>query len=205
MTASSNRFKSYLSTITHLPEDEWDKIVDYLVVKEYSDGEMIHCQGEVFDKISFLNCGLARSYLIDHEGKDFTWSLHFNDHESNIKNLFITDYASFINLEPSQLYFEALADTEVIEIKKDDIDSLYAVSHFWANIGRMISERAYHFTHHRTLSLLSKTAKQRYKALLEENSSLLKIVPQYYIASYLGITPQSLSRIKKEMNITICE
>lgn len=204
MPKSIDSFKSHLSNIVPIPEKEWARILGYLSTKRYKSKELIHPQGKAFDKIMFLYKGLARSYLINHEGRDFTWSIHFNDAASNIKNIFITDYASFIKSEPSALFFEALEDTEVIVINKNDINSLYSVSHYWANMGRIISESAYYFTHHRTLSLLSKSAKERYISLAKENPSFLRIVPQYYVASYLGITPQSLSRIKKELQVIIC-
>ncbi|MES9881067.1 MAG: Crp/Fnr family transcriptional regulator [Sedimenticola sp.] len=198
-------FKSYISELSPISEVEWNRSVSLCNIKKYNEKEIIHSQGEVSDSIMFLCDGLARSYLIDTEGRDFTWSVHFNAPESNIKNLFVVDYASFIKSEPSKLGFEALQNTTVVKINKEDVYSLYSSSHYWSNIGRVISEMAYYFTHHRTLSLLTQSAKERYENLVSENISFIENVPQYYVASYLGITPQSLSRLKKEVRITKCE
>lgn len=175
------------------------------VLLKYSAQEFIHHAGEVFEHILFLNSGIARSYFINKEGREFTWSLHYNEAESRIQNYFIVDYASFICNESSHLYFEALTDIEVVVLKRTLINELYSQSHEWANIGRKISEAAYYHTHHRSLSLLTCTAKERYLQLLEDSPSVFSIVPQFYIASYLEITAQSLSRLKKELSITICE
>ncbi len=205
MNESLEQFKNYIDSLSPIPDAEWDRVSTLCSIKNYAKNEIIFAQGEISDSVMFLCDGLARSYLIDTEGRDFTWSIHYNAPESNIKNLFIVDYASFVRSEPSELTFESLEDTTVVAIKATDANSLYSDSHYWANLGRIISEAAYYSTHHRTLSLLTKSAKERYMALMSESPSFLDIVPQYYVASYLGITPQSLSRIKKEIEITKCE
>jgi CRP-like cAMP-binding protein len=107
------------------------------------------------------------------------------------------DYASFLHNEPSSLYFETLSDIETLVLKKIDLEHLYETSHYWANFGRLISEKVYYFTHHRSLSQLTLPAKERYHRFIKENPALLSKIPQHHIAAYLGITPQSLSRLKK--------
>lgn len=94
---------------------------------------------------------------------------------------------------------------EVVCIAKEEVDRLYAQSATWATIGRLIAESAYHHTHHRALSLLTQTAAERYRQLVEEHPGLLEIAPQHYVASYLGVTPQSLSRIRRQTGVTKCE
>ena len=205
MAGNIDKLKDYLSRTTSLDEQEWKRVEMSLTVKTYKRGEVIHQQGSPLNKVVFINSGLARSHLIDSEGREFTWSIHFNDKESKIENLFIIDFASFIRSSPSQIHFEAVEDTEVVEIKKGDLKLWYKESLYWANIGRILTENAYCFTRDRSFSLLTKTATERYKRLMDENPSFLNRVSQHHIASYLGVTPQSLSRIRKELGITKCE
>lgn len=205
MAGNTSELKKYLLCTTNLQEKEWDRIKGSLTVKIYKKGEIIHQQGDPLNKVLFINSGLARSHLMDSEGREFTWSIHFNDKESKIENLFIIDFASFIRSSPSQIHFEAVEDTEVVEIKKEDLKLWYQESLYWANVGRILAESAYCFTRDRSFSLLSKTATERYKLLMDETPSFLNRGSQYHIASYLGVTPQSLSRIRKELGVTKCE
>lgn len=205
MARNKGELKDYLSRTTSLQEKEWERVKSSLVVRTHKRGEVIHQQGNPLNKVLFINSGLARSHLIDSEGREFTWSIHFNDTESKIENLFITDFASFIRSSPSQIHFEAVEDTEVVEIKKEDLKLWYRESIYWANVGRILTENAYCFTRDRSFSLLSKTATERYKRLMDENPSFMNRVSQHHIASYLGVTPQSLSRIRKDLGITKCE
>lgn len=202
MSGNANQLRDYLSRITDLQENEWKRVESSLTVRAYKKGAVVHHQGDALNRVLFINSGLVRSYLIDCEGREFTWSIHFNDEDSKIENLFITDFASFIRSAPSQIHFEAIEDTEVIEIKKEDLKQWYSESHCWANVGRILTESAYCFTRDRSFSLLMKTATERYQLLMGENPRFLNRATQAHIASYLGVTPQSLSRIRKDMGIT---
>ena len=192
-------FKGFLSSLADLTEDDWQRCADLLTTEKYAAGQVIQLTGAVCDRVRFLVSGLARSYLADEKGRDFTWSLHFAEPGANMKNRFVIDYASFAQSEPSRLCIEALTEVEVVSIKKADVERLFTESQFWANVGRLISDLAYHHTHHRVLSLLTQPAKARYEQLLRESPVLLSVAPQHYVASYLGITPQSLSRLRRSL------
>ena len=173
-----------------------------LSVAKFDKEVIFHCQGDLSQHILFLNSGIARSYILDSNGRDYTWSFHFNDPDSSIKNLFVTDYASVIKSEKSTLYFESITEIETILIPVEVLKELYKTKESWGRIGRIMAEEAYYNTHHRTISLLTKTATKRYEQLLIDMPSIRTQIPELYIASYLGITPQSLSRIKKSLAIT---
>ena len=194
-----NSLKDYLNNFSPVKEEDWSLFTKTCRVEKYSEKQTIHNLGDVFDSVKFICDGLVRSFLIDSDGKDFTWSIHYNDTSSHMKNLFVVDYASYIESQPSDLSFETIEPTVLISIKKSELELLHNRSLYWANISSAISGMAYCATHHRTISLLTKTAKERYAQLLKDNPSFLKTVPQYYVASYLGIMPQSLSRLKKEI------
>ena len=194
-------FKRYLNSFIDLPESEWDVAIKHFQFKSFRKNQVIHSPGHIFKEMLFLTSGIVRSYCMTQEAKDFTWSFHFNDRCSNIENFFVVDFASFSMREPSRLTFEALTDVEVLSISYNDLQGLYKTSVFWQNAGRMLAEQAYYFNHHRVLSLLAEPAEDRYLRLQRESPYLFEKVPQYLIASYLGMTPQSLSRIRKNQQI----
>jgi CRP-like cAMP-binding protein len=145
-----------------------------------------------------INSGIARSYIIKEDGKDFTWHFHFsNENSANLKNFFIVDYASFTHQEPSKMNFEALEDCEVIIIDYQVLEKLYNSDIKWQFLGRIIAQEAYYLTHHRTISLLTLTSQERLDDLVNEYPNIFEQVPHYHIASFLGISPQHLSRLRK--------
>ncbi len=191
-------FQEFIEQIIDINEKDWNAVDIKFHNVCYKKGDIINKEGDVFRNIYFINTGIVRSYFTDNEGRDFTWYIHYSSDQANMKNLFVVDYASFIKQEPSKLFFEVIEDTKLLSISYNSIQKLYNLSAKWQEFGRLMADEGYYHIHHRTMSLLTENATKRYERLLEENPNLLQIVPQYYIASYLGITPQSLSRIRKK-------
>ena len=189
-------FKRFISSISQPGDDDWNLISDKPSYKSFESGSYIYMPGDICEKMIFLNSGVIRSFFIDDDGKEFTWSFHFSLPQRKAKNTFIIDYASYLHNEPTKFHFEVLSRTSAVLIDKTTIEMLYAKSKYWEHIGRIIAEEVYYTTHNRTLSLLTQPASQRYLELMLQYPELTDLVPQQYIASYLGITPQSLSRIK---------
>lgn len=191
--------RAFLSSICEIPEEEWRRAAGFMTVARHGPQEAIAREGTICDRVRFLVSGLARSYLIDSDGREFTWSLHFSGAGANFTHRIVIDYASFTHREPSRLTIEALTEVEVVSIARKDVEETFAGTLLWATMGRLIAERAYYYTHHRVISLLTLSARERYLRLVEESPELSRVAPQHYIASYLGITPQSLSRLRKEL------
>lgn len=165
--------------------------------KRYQKGEMIFFAEHIHDCGVFLESGLARGYFIDENGKDTTWHFYFNDEYSHDTNLFVIDYNSFIYQKPSKIHFEALSDCSLIFLKKKDLELLHSLSKKWLKFSLDIAESAYSFVHEKYFSQITQSAEQRYAFLQQTMPHLLEKVPQYHLASYIGITPQHLSRLKK--------
>ena len=108
------------------------------------------------------------------------------------------DYESFINQTPSKLAIDALEDCEVVVIDYEDLEFLYDNTKIGNKFGRLISQEAYTYLHNSIIIRQTKTAKERFEDFINETPYLLEKVPQYHIATFLGITPQHLSRLKKE-------
>ncbi|MBD3796980.1 MAG: Crp/Fnr family transcriptional regulator [Campylobacterales bacterium] len=177
---------------------EWKVLESKLSIKHLKKSETILHQGEICDQIYFINSGLVRAYVLDEDGKDFTWGVFFNDPNATVTNLFVVDYDSFLHQKPSSMHIEALEDTELVAVSYKDVQFLYSHSKKWERFGRLMTEAAYSYLHSQTIQRQIKSANARFALFMEETPFLLEKVPQYHIASFLGITPQHLSRLKKE-------
>ncbi len=180
-----------------LHEDEWEIVASCLKHTAFKKGALISSMGDVHDRIYYINSGLARAYTLDEEGKDFTWSIFFNDANSHMTNLFITDYESFVNKTASRLEIEALEDCEVLFLTYEDMQMLYQNSVKMLLFCKMMSDMAYAYLHHLLLDSRTKSAQERFTEFVTHTPHLLEKVPQYHIATFLGITPIHLSRLKR--------
>lgn len=185
---------------------EWSLFKSYLTIKSYKKGEIIHHVGDICKNLSFISSGLARAYVISEYGKDYTWSIFFNDKNSHMTNLFVVDYHSFINQTPSQISIDVIEDCELVTIVYQDLEYIYDRLKKGERLGRLMSQEAYSYLHKRSIDRQLKSAKERFNDFIKETPYLLDKVPQYHIATFLGITPQHLSRLKKEykMDLNLC-
>lgn len=191
--------RAFIDHVSPISDEEWALCRDRFTISQHPANTTLYHPGDRFEAMSFLLAGMARAYFIDASGREFNWSFHFSDPQAKAKHLFLVDYASFIKGEPSQFYFETLSDVSLLSISRQDLLKLYEQSHYWANVGRLISEQVYYFTHQRTFALLTMSAKERYQHFVNENGAMVEKLSQQNMAAYLGITPQSLSRLKKEL------
>src|SRR6185503_18854812 len=114
------------------------------------------------------------------------------------RNHFVADFSSFLTRKPARENIHALEDCELALISQKDLEKLYSESFAFQKLGRLIAEYNYVLAVERIYSLQHESALERYNHLLEIYPNLINRVPHHYIASYLGITPESLSRIRKE-------
>lgn len=191
-----NEYVDFLDKFIPLTAEERLRITHYTAEKTYKKGEIIHSKGEIHTHQLFVISGYGRSYSIDMNGREFTWNLNFNDQDSKFRNLFIFDFSSFLAQEPSDLYTEAITDMKISRLGRKEVHALYAQGVIYQEAGRLLAESAFRSIQKRTFSLLTMTAEARYEQMLKDEPKLLQKFQQYYIASYLGITPQSLSRLR---------
>ena len=182
-----------------ITEEEWEFITSKFKFKSAKKDEIVHYAGDIFSEIWYIKSGLARSYFIDNSGKDFTWQLYFNDESMSKLNLFMDDSVSYYEQTGSLVSFEILEDAEFEVISLEDFDELLDMNMKWQQFGRMmIHDTWYASTYKRIISLMSETAQERYERLLKEYPTIFQKVKSYHIASYLGITPQTLSKLRRE-------
>jgi CRP-like cAMP-binding protein len=159
--------------------------------KTVSKGEVLIRQGETVKKIFFVIGGCLRSYCIDKNGKEHT--LQFA-----IKDWWISDYIAIHSNETATLTVECLTDSNIIEFNANKLDGIHSLFPEFEPFQRKNLERHVVSLHKRILNQLQLTAPERYDMFLEQYPDIEQYTPNYHIASYLGITQQSLSRIRVE-------
>ncbi len=165
----------------------------YLISKErlFHKGSVLLREGQPVKKVYFVTDGCLRSYCIDKTGKEHT--LQFA-----IKNWWISDYIAIHNKETATLSVECLKDSTVIEFNAAKLNEMLALFPEYEPFQRFILERHVVSLHKRILNQLQLTAAERYDLFIEQYPNIEQSTRNYHIASYLGITQESLSRIRVE-------
>ena len=166
----------------------------YSIAKEklFSKGEILIREGQTVNKTFFVTQGSLRSFCVDKEGKEHT--LQFA-----IKDWWISDFMAIYNNELASLTVECISDSAVIEFNAQKLNEIYLQFPEFEAFQRKNLERHVVSLHKRILNQLQLTALERYNLFLEQYPNIEQHVPNYHIASYLGITQQSLSRIRAEI------
>jgi CRP-like cAMP-binding protein len=159
--------------------------------KVISKGEILICEGQTVKKTFFVTDGCLRSFCTDNNGKEYT--LQFA-----IKDWWISDFIAIYNNELATLTVESITDCKVIEFNAKELDEIYTLYPEFESFQRNNLERHVVSLHKRILNQLQLTAPERYDLFLKQYPEIEQYTPNYHIASYLGITQQSLSRIRVE-------
>ncbi|MEM7163466.1 MAG: Crp/Fnr family transcriptional regulator [Bacteroidota bacterium] len=183
--------KEIIQSHIEFSDESFDLLLNIASEKEVGKNQLLFYPNKPTNKILFLKKGLLRGYKII-DGKDCTHHFYF-------ENWFATDYSSFLNEKPSQIYIESIEKTHYYEFNKRDLLDLYDTSHENERLARIIAERAFLTTVEKLADLQLLNLNEKYLALIKRSPSLFQRVPQKYIASYLGVSEQSLSRIKKQI------
>lgn len=154
-------------------------------------GDLLIREGQRVNKTFFVLKGALRSYCIEKEGKEHT--LQFA-----IKDWWISDFMAVYGNGISSLNIECIVDSEVIEFDAQQLNDIYRLFPEFEEFQRKNLERHVVSLHKRILNQLQLTARERYNLFLEQYPNIEQYVANYHIASYLGITQQSLSRIRAE-------
>lgn len=189
--------RQYVSQFIKMDEAEWIVHERLLTKKILKKGDYLLKVGEICNHVSFINQGGFRAF-IEVNGEERT-------HGFSFENEYVTDYESFLTRQPSVGYIQALEDAEVIELNYNDMQYCYDNITAWQKFGRLIVEYIFIGVSKRSMDLLFKTPEQLYLDLLKDGRKLIDRVPQHQIASYLGIQPESLSRLRKRLAQTPSE
>lgn len=181
----------YQKTIPRLTEDDWNALQEKLTIQQLKKGEFLTRQGEITRTVSFINKGLLRMcYVID--GKEICTGFV-------CENEYISSYSSFLTQTPSAENIDALEECELVNLSYDDMQQLYKSNPVFETFGRKIAEMLFIMVSSQTTRLLTLTPEERYQSIIQYQPFVIQRVPQYMIASFIGITPEHLSRIRKKI------
>lgn len=185
-------FKQYLTEKSGLKPKEFEQLAAALKTMSVTKGEYLLQPGEVCEHSFFVEKGLLRSYTIDEGGKEHI--IQFAP-----ENWFLSDRSSAYFNEASEFYIEAIEDSEVVLIDHDFMIKAAGISNAFRQYNEKLLQNHIRHLQKRINLLLGATAEKRYLDFIHLYPDLLLRVPQWMIASYLGITPESLSRVRKEL------
>jgi CRP-like cAMP-binding protein len=186
----------YMRKTAKLDSDLMQFVAAHLSEITFPPKHIILQEGSICNKIYFIVSGTARSYYIDPSGVTVTWAFHFNNKASISRNFFAVDYRAFLTNTPSSIAIETLSEVHAIIFTREELNYLMENSTKYETFMRKLNEKAYLGMFDRAFTLLTMSATERYHKLLNEEPHLLQMFSSHYIASYIGIAPQSLSRIR---------
>ncbi|MGE9311388.1 Crp/Fnr family transcriptional regulator [Niabella sp. CJ426] len=171
-----------------LNEEDQKTFTSFFRTKKLKKKTFLYQEGDVQQHIAFINSGCLRSYSIDKNGTEHI--LQFAP-----AGWWIADMQSLLNNAPSNLSIDAIEDSEVFLIKQSEIEDMYQALPQMERYFRILAERSLATSQQRLIDALSLTAVERYNNFCIRYPSLIQSIPQKYVASYIGITPEFMSKM----------
>lgn len=187
-----NTLPERFAILNDFPAKEWEFYEKYAEHVQYHKKGLLTSMGEVENYIYFIKSGAVRSYFIKDKREicvDF-----------GFENDFVSAYTSFLTRLPSDVHVQALSHVQAMRVHYQFVYQMSEISKLHERFGRVIAERLYMNKPRREMQLLSHSAEENYRDLIENHPEVVKYIPVKDIASYLGIHPESLSRIRKNMH-----
>ncbi len=182
--------REVMKGMIEISETELDGFLEHAILKSFKAKSFLSRAGQIPNEIFFINKGILRVLCLGADGQEH--SIHFA-----VENQFIADYSHFIQKLPAQYSLQALEETEVIVLPRRQIEWGYANLKEGQKMGRLIAEFYFIYQDNRINNQYLWSPKQRYDHLSQIFPNIQQRVPQHMIASYLGISPVHLSRLKK--------
>lgn len=187
-----DNFHKYLTQEALVKQQDFENLLPFISIEQFSKGQILLSKGSINHHIFFVEEGLLRFFSIDKHGKEHI--LQFAT-----KNWWLTDRNNLCNNEPSEYYIDAYEDTYVVLLNHEFILNATEISKEFRIYHEYILQNHIRQLYRRIDLLISTSAKECYLEFLKTYPNLIQRVPQWMIASYLGITPESLSRVRKEL------
>ena len=186
------KYESILANIARyveLTEDEKQQFISILKTSRIKKRQFVIQPGYPCEYRHYILEGAFRVFYMDEDGKEHTISI-------GIEDWFFTDLYSYIYKEPATYFAEALEDSVIFKMKYDDIEELCSKTHAFCQFFRRVTEKAFANSRKRIISNISKSSEERYWEYVEKYPQIVNRVPQYVIASYLGISAEFVSKIR---------
>jgi CRP-like cAMP-binding protein len=188
-----NQLIEHFRQIVKINEHEEQLIRENYSIKEFKKNELILFKGEISSYMRFIVEGCIKTYTVDEEAKEHI--IHFG-----IEGWWINDLYSYLTKTPSTQFIEALENGKLLQIHRDKLEILFNKSQAIERFYRLKFQKAYVSSIDRSLNSISKSAEERYFEFCNKYRDIEQRVPQYLLASYLGITPEFLSLLRKKQS-----
>jgi CRP-like cAMP-binding protein len=183
---------NYISARIEMSPQEIELLGSYFKCEVFPKNTLLESENTISKKLYFIENGLVRTFYLEN-GNEITTQIVE-------RNNFITAFDSFVTGQLSKVNVKCITDCEVSYISKEDYSSLYQKISGWERFCKNVYEKTISFNIQRTNDLLSLSAEKKYLKLLSNQPEIIQKVPMQYIASYIGIKPESLSRIRKRIS-----
>ena len=185
----NNNIRDFFKTLAPFNDGELNDALELFEHIRIEKNKYFNKAGLISDRIGFVNEGLLRSFFVINNRELTTFF--------QLPGSIAVSLMSFLQRIPAIENIQALEDSELIVIRRNDLYDLYMKDWKWQQVGRVLIEKYYIKMEMRSISLQNQTAKERYCDFLKEYPEVIKKAPQNQIASFLGITPETLSRIRR--------
>jgi CRP-like cAMP-binding protein len=187
-----DQLNSHILKRIDLPAKDLERAHAYFIPKKMRKGQFLVHEGAVCGVLAYVVSGCLRQYLIDAEGIEHVVQFSLEDG-------WISDLQSFLSGKPASYNIDALEDCTLLMVDRSFYNALCDTIPEFNRFFRLLLEANHIANQQRITAALSRSAEEQYLSLIQSHPSLAQRVPQNQLASYLGITPQSLSRIRKEL------
>lgn len=171
---------------------DFENIQGFFKPLEIEKGDYFLKQGQYSRRLGFVETGILREFLYVNEKEVTKWF--------STSGYFAVDLTGFLQNQKSNVSYQALADTRLLIISKEDYDKIGDKVPTWDKLEKMFLTKCFSVLETRVISHLSMNAEERYKQLLDFQPMLFNQVPLNYLASMLGMTPETLSRVRHKLN-----
>lgn len=186
---------SHIEKKVTLSRGDKEAIASFFTFKKIRKKQYILEEGTFCTHLSFVKKGLIKSYRLDEKGNEhislFGW-----------EGWWVSDFKSFINQQPAMLYIDAIEDTELLLLSRADYEQLMEEVPVMERYFRMLYQNSLVTKDERLISSNSYTAEEKFQRMLQASPEIMQRVPQHLVASYLGLAPETLSRIRKKIAST---